>query len=241
MKKTRWWIAIAALALLVFYFLRYLNAPLSDLKEEEATKKYDKAAPAASVWTLPPEKKEETKEKPITSLRQELSAIPRPDVVSAEAWADVLENIESSPDGAAKAKSLASFVTYHQNFQEWRSLRHSGESPERRAVLTKMLLEATPSRVAQGELAGYEAKALMAALIGDSVSDPVLQQQMVQSEIEKLDQAVPHQYAKEEQSTDVAARQKKEREIIAEWLSQPAEKRSQDALENKLAMVTQGL
>lgn len=111
----------------------------------------------------------------------------RPPGVSDDDWARILQIFKTQPGAAKEFRRVTEYMAYEADMRAWEAMRAGGPSVERTAM-AKKLLDALPARLANKEVSGAEAMALVNAFVVDLVPDQAEREKRIAFERQKLSQ-----------------------------------------------------
>lgn len=176
--------------------------------------------------------------RPVEALASGPAATPSdvPPDVPAEEWQRMKAALAATPDGEQQLERVGRYLTYQHRARKWQASKAAGEGVAARAELAQYLLEAMPGHVARREMTAGEAQQIATALLQDRISDPAALQYAVRAQLEKVKAAQPAPDAglQAEAQARMAAYQRQEAAIVAQWQALPEAQRDPQWLEEQL-------
>lgn len=152
--------------------------------------------------------------------------------VPSEEWARMKQALSATPEGRQQLPRVAAFMTFQHRAQQWEALQQQGDHSAEKVQLAQQLLDDLPTHVGLGEVTGFEARALEAQLLVDTVPDATLRQQAMIDETARINAASP---APDPQlAVQMAAYKQQEAAITAQWLAMAPSARDPKWLEGQL-------
>jgi len=184
-------------------------------------------APATAPITLPV-----APPPPLTATAAAARGGDTPADVPPEEWARMQQALSATPKGRQQLPRVAAFMTFQHRAQRWEALQQQGDHSPEKTQLAQELLDDLPTHVGLGELTGFEARALEAQLLMDTVPDPTLRQQAMIDETARINAAAPQ--PDPQLAVQMAAYKQQEAAITAQWLAMAPSARDPKWLEGQL-------
>jgi hypothetical protein len=152
-----------------------------------------------------------------------------PGGLSATQWQTISDRIEPGPEHDRELARIASLMEFKHSVERLRDLRGDAGAADERRRLAREIDAGIEAHLALRETTGAEAVLLKSAVLDETVADPAQRAAQLQAFRQKLASANPP-----ESDPRVAAYQRQEAAIVAEWQSRPASQRDPVALARRL-------